>query len=254
MVASGCAATRADLVPVHQRLAARPLEIDADRAREIAHDGALVLLADVAASDSRADRRWRRISWRGRAVERDAALRPSARTAKSVAATMSSITSHHRSARAVDQRRRDIDRERRAVLLEHRQRFGQVVAIGVVGGDGRELPAVPPGARCARPPRPSKRRRSRGLHVGDQASRKSGAMLRWRLTPFGFSGRRSRGAASGSRRCRRRTAAPAAPGREPGDVERQLPDRLARRRSFIHLLRASVLELWNAQYACAEQI
>ena len=36
---------RAELVPGHQRLAARPLEVDADRSRQLAHDMALVFLA-----------------------------------------------------------------------------------------------------------------------------------------------------------------------------------------------------------------
>jgi hypothetical protein len=39
---------------------------------------------------------------------------------------------------AFDQGRRDIDRHRRAVALQDRQRAGQVVAIAVVGGDRQE--------------------------------------------------------------------------------------------------------------------
>ena len=115
------------------------------------------------------------------------------------------------------------------MLFKHRQRFGQIVAIGVVGGDGGELPvhAAAPDAFDRLVQR--NEGIAPGLHVGDHGIEK----IRRYVEMAVYAERLFRGGRDAMQHQDRADAADERLGERrqpgiPGHVQRQFPDRFAR--------------------------
>ena len=217
----------ADLVPVHQRARLLAVQPDAVHAREFVQRRAQVLLADLQRQPAMQAVVGLQLLASRRTIDRNRAIR---RHQRQPITRIDDILDHvpPQIGGAVDQPRRDIDGDRRAVLFQHRQRLGHVVAIGVVGGDGRELAALAAGLDALDRLVERDEGVTVGLHVGDDGVEEAGGDVEMPIDALRLLRRRGDpvqhqdGADAADKRLRQRCQAGVA-----GDVERQFPDRLA---------------------------
>ena len=223
-----------DLVPVHQRLRLGARGSTPFACASAAENRALIILAHFNGRSVQP-----RIGANAllRRVEQSSFERPSAVSSTSMPRAYN-LLDHlpPQIDRAVDQPRRDVDGDRRAVLFQDRQRLGQIVAIGVVGGDRCEAPGAPALRQASQRLVQRDELIAVGLHVRDQRIEKVRRDVEMpveamRLSRMGGDAVQHQDRADAADQ---RSRQPGQPGKGK-TVQHQLGAWHRRRRTFIHL-------------------